>query len=88
MSNFFGKVKESITGTMSKSPRYMLTDRGEERLTNTMHTGSREFEILHAVKNLQPNGTARDIAKELEWPKGVEGALDLLEKEDLIEKVG
>jgi DNA-binding MarR family transcriptional regulator len=88
MSSFFGKVKDSVTGGVTKSVRYMLTDRGEERLTGTMHTGSREFQVLHAVKDLQPHGTARDIARSLGWKtEGAEGALRLLESEDLVEKV-
>ena len=88
MSNFFGKVKDSVTGSVTKASRYMLTDRGEERASGTIHTGSRESEILQAVKNLQPNGTARDIANELKWKiEGAEQALKLLEREDLVEKV-
>jgi len=84
---FFGKVGGALTGRTSVAPQYMLTDRGEEKLSQ-MRVEGREFDMLASIKKLQPTPTARDIAKDLGWKVNVvETALNYLESEGLIQHV-
>lgn len=87
MSNFFGKVGGMITGKTPTASKYLLTDRGEEKLSQIKVEG-REFDILSTIKKLQPTPTVRDIAKDLHWPFGtVQKAVDYLEAEGDIQKI-
>lgn len=88
MSSFFGRVGAAISGKSSVAPRYMLTDRGEEKLA-TMEVQGREFDILSSIKKLQPTPTVREIAKDLHWPiPTADKAVNYLASEGLIQEVG
>ena len=85
---FFNKVGGTLSGNVTKSSRYMLTDTGEEKLA-AMKVEGREFDLLASIKKLQPTPTVREISKDLHWPSPtVDKAVTYLEAEGLIQKVG
>lgn len=86
--SFFGKVGSALSGRPTTSPRYMLTDIGEEKLA-AMKVEGREFDILASIKKLQPTPTVREIAKDLKWPaNSVERAVNYLVSEGAVQEVG
>jgi predicted ArsR family transcriptional regulator len=68
--------------------RWQLSEIGEDRLTR-MEMGSTRHSIMAIVKKLTPASSTQEVADDMGWPASkMQMALEALERERLVEKVG
>jgi len=71
-----------------RATRWQLSEIGEDRLMK-MEIGSTRHSIMTSIKKLQPASSTQEIADDMSWPAGkMQGALEALKNEGLVEKVG